>query len=112
MKRALIVDDEPELRHMLSRFLGISGWDAVAVASAAEALDAFKVGRFSFVISDVDLGAVDGIALAWKLRALEPTLRIALMSGSSTAHADQAKAAGLGPILSKPFDLKEIVDRL
>jgi CheY-like chemotaxis protein len=112
-RRALVVDDDEAIRRVLARAIGQSGWAVDVVATGAEALQTFKVGRYNLVMTDIDLGdGLDGITLARQLLTLEPTLRIRLMSGTSSTHVDRAKAAGLGPILEKPFEFQEIAKLL
>jgi len=106
-KRALVVEDAPDLSSLLAQVISLDGWAVDVVSDGAEALQTFKPGRYGLVITDINLGGgLDGIALALKLLALEPGLRITVMSGSSSTStdADRARAAGLGAILEKPFD--------
>jgi CheY-like chemotaxis protein len=110
-KRALVVEDAPDLSSLLATVIRLSGWVVEVVANGAEALQTFKPGSYDLVITDINLGGgLDGIALAQRLLALEPGLRITVMSGSASADADRAKAAGLGSILAKPFEPKQVLE--
>jgi DNA-binding response OmpR family regulator len=108
-KRILIVEDEPSLLGLLSLFFSSQlGWEVVAVADGAAALDAFQAGRFHMLLADVDLGGgPDGIEVARKLRDQDPPLKVLMMSGEPGNEAKVRKAR-LGPFVAKPFDLPEL----
>jgi DNA-binding response OmpR family regulator len=109
-KRALLVEDVPDISSLLAYLISHAGWEVDAVLSSAEALQLFAPRRYSLVIADINLGrGLDGVSLAQRLLALEPGLRVVLMSGDSVSEADRAQAAGLGRILVKPFDPERIL---
>jgi DNA-binding response OmpR family regulator len=105
LNRILIIEDDPGVRKYLTRFAELAGWEATSAGNASQALKIFSVGRFSLVLVDINLNdaAMDGIAVAKKIRELEPGLRVVLMSGDP-ANKDKVKQAGLGPFLSKPIE--------
>jgi two-component system alkaline phosphatase synthesis response regulator PhoP len=108
-RRILIIEDEPSLLGLLSLFFSSQlGWEVVAVADGAAALDAFQAGRFHVLLADVDLGAgPDGIEVAQRLREQHPPLQIVIMSGEPKNEA-KAHKARLGTFMSKPFDLPDL----
>ena len=69
--RILIVDDEPDAREMMRRILEDCGASVTTAGSAEEALDAYRVGRFGVIISDIGMPGVDGYEFVKRLRALE-----------------------------------------
>ena len=107
-KRVLIVDDEPEIRQMLSFYLSKIGWEVVAVKSGQEALQAFKLGRFEAILADVDLKEeLDGIDVAKRLLNQDPCLKVVIMSGQPQ-NAERVKEAKVGAFITKPFEVPAI----
>lgn len=104
----LVVDDDAHVRRILTRVLTKHGRMVTDVADAREALGTFNAARFSFAFLDVDLGGgFDGIALAQRLREMSPGLHIVMMSGDPR-NAPRIAEAGLGPMLAKPFNIRDI----
>ncbi len=64
-KKALVVDDEAELRQILSTLLSLMGIKAKSVGSGAEALELLKENsaRYDLVISDIKMPEMDGLEL-------------------------------------------------
>lgn len=103
--RVLIVDDDPQMRAMLSLLVGLASVTAETAADADGALAAVSVARPDVVLVDVHLQGRDGFALAAELRAREPEMRVVVMSGDIASDAMQARAASMGvAFLPKPFD--------
>ncbi|MBI4133829.1 MAG: response regulator [Candidatus Terrybacteria bacterium] len=110
-RRVLIMDDDESMRGVLLRFLARNGWQAVAASNAEAAMRVLKAAACFAAILDVESeSSEDGFAAARKLLALEPALRVVMMSGNPI-YAERARAAGY-PFLSKPFNLAELLNIL
>ena len=81
----LIVDDEPAIRALLRKVLGSDASPVLEASDGIEALDLLmKYGtEIALVLTDIDMPAMDGIALASAARALFPGILIVLMSGQT-----------------------------
>ncbi len=80
--RILIVDDNPSMRFIAEAFLKSDGYQDVDVAAdGAEALRAFRPGRFDLVLTDYSMPGVGGEQLARTLKKADPNLLIGLMTG-------------------------------
>ncbi len=105
MPSVLIVDDEPNIRRMVSALLSAEGYD---VKDAADGISALKLVQSSEPdVALVDLmmpGDLDGLALLGKLREAKPDLPVVMMSGRA-ALADAVRATRLGAFtfLEKPL---------
>ena len=87
MTRVLIVDDQPHFRRHLRRLLTYAGLDVVGEAETIpEAEQMIRQLRPALVILDVILPSVNGLAGTRRLKALQPNLRVILIS----AYRDQA----------------------
>lgn len=101
--RALIIDDEPDLRLTLKGLLARLGWEAAIAATCAEGLSRARCEPFDLVLTDLRLPDGNGIKLVEALSQEKPELPVAVI----TAYGDidtAVRATKLGAIdfLTKP----------
>ena len=77
----LIVDDEIEIRDLLSLFLTSSGYRVTAVETAIEALRLVHVDPPDLIISDLQLEDSDGLEMIAQLKAELPDTPVILLTG-------------------------------
>jgi DNA-binding response OmpR family regulator len=109
----LVVDDDPSIRLLCRVNLQLDGHDVQEAGTLAEARAAIAEQRPDVVILDVHVAGGDGRDLLTELRASQPELPIALLTG--TADPDDLLRAGADALIPKPFtidELRDTVDRL
>ena len=96
----LIVDDEPMLLELLSRYLGRLGYEVETCGDAEGALALFQAGpdRVDMTITDLSLPSTNGEDLIERMRQLRPGLPAIITSG----YPYVPRAASIG-FLQKPF---------
>ncbi|MFH1117904.1 MAG: sigma-54 dependent transcriptional regulator [Pseudomonadota bacterium] len=110
LPRILIVDDEPNMLHMLSAVLKQDGFDPECADSAERALDTASRGGFDFILSDVRMPGMDGVQLLEQLRKKGIDTMVILMSAYGTIDlALEAIGKGAYDYISKPFKSDEVV---
>jgi two-component system, cell cycle sensor histidine kinase and response regulator CckA len=110
-RRILVVDDDAGNRETLTELLALSGHDVAAADSGKSALEAVARADKAFDVALVDLAMpdMDGLELARRLRAGDPALRIALVTGWEPSAVDGHAETGLiEAIFRKPIDLPAI----
>ncbi len=112
--QVLIVDDEPDVRQLLSTVIEESGGKVVAVASAPEALKALEQLQPDVLVSDIGMPHEDGYTLIRKVRDLEAERGRNLPAVALTAYVreDDSKHAiesGFQMHMSKPVDTTQLV---
>jgi DNA-binding NtrC family response regulator len=80
-QKILIVDDDPSLLEALERSFIEAGQDVVAYDSFEEARRVLQTTRFDALITDVRLGAFNGLQLAVIGRDTYPDIRLIVFSG-------------------------------
>jgi len=108
----LVVDDEADIRDLLSEYLGGHGY-SVTTASNGEAMrDAVRQQRPQVVLLDVNMPGEDGLTLARWLRN-EMEVAIIMVSGAGEA-VDRIVGLEVGAddYVSKPFDPRELLARI
>lgn len=107
--RALVVDDEPEVRSLLTDYLEERGFDALGVWDGEEALRRIPEFRPHLVLLDILLPGLSGVDT---LRRMRPVLRdtcVIVISGHEDAEtARRTLELGAVEYLGKPVDLGDL----
>jgi signal transduction histidine kinase/ActR/RegA family two-component response regulator len=108
----LLVEDEPELRHLAARILDEAGWVVLVAGNGAEALAVAQAhqGPIDLVLTDVVMPGIDGFSVARQLRGVRPGIVVAYMSGYAEpgAHEDPPPGEAVS-LLRKPFVPDELL---
>jgi len=108
--RVLVIDDEPAIRDSLRMILEYEDYHFVGAASGQEALDAVQRERPDVVLLDIKMPGVDGMEVLRKLRALDETLPVIMISGhGTTATAVEAIRSGAVDFLDKPLGSERVI---
>ncbi|WP_375472918.1 PAS domain S-box protein [uncultured Nostoc sp.] len=107
--QVLVVDDEPDIRDLLTFILQDYGVQVTAVSSAQEALQALSESIPHVLISDIGMPKTDGYMLIQEVRSRSPQQggnvpAIALTAYAGEMNQQQALAAGFQMHISKPVD--------
>ncbi len=111
----LVVDDEEAVRTLMGRILEAAGHQVTQAASAEMAIFAAKSAAktFDLILTDVVLGADDGLAVLDTLRAAQPLAAVIVMSGYSPTPERVAELARQGAqFLAKPFGAVQLMAAL
>lgn len=106
----LIADDDERVRDLIAAVLHDCA-DVSSVIEAGDGADAIRLGlqlRPALALLDLNMPRLDGVDVAITLRALVPSMRIALQSSDRSALRE--RAAGLDLPLFDKFDLDYLVD--
>jgi len=113
--RALVVDDDPPIRHMLRSVLELGGWDVDEAEDGLQALALAKAERPHAVVLDVMMPGMDGFDVLAELRQSEHGRQMAVvMLTAKSRPSDILRGTRLGAdlYLTKPFDPSHVVERL
>jgi response regulator RpfG family c-di-GMP phosphodiesterase len=115
MDSILVVDDEPAVRALTSRWLEIIGFPARSASGAEQALEVMATDSAGVVVCDVRMPGHDGLWLAERLREQYPDTAIIMATGGQDLDAAVASLRlGVLDYLVKPFSrerLRESVER-
>lgn len=112
MSRALIIDDEIQLRRLLRMLLEARGYETVEAATAREGIEQAGLARPDVVLLDLGLPDVDGLTVLKRLREWSevPVLVLSVRNQESVKVA--ALEAGADDYVAKPFSAAELLARL
>ncbi|WP_075186687.1 sigma-54-dependent transcriptional regulator [Teredinibacter haidensis] len=107
--RALVIDDEPDIRELLEITLSRMSLDVDAAANIAEAKQYLETCEYNICLTDMKLPDGNGIDLVRHVQKHFPSLPIAVI----TAHGNmdtaiEAMKAGAFDFVSKPIDLPSL----
>ncbi len=108
--RVLIVDDEQNMRHMLQTMLNKEDYIAETAANGADALSIMKEKDFDFILCDIRMPRMDGIAFLNSAKERFPDKTFIMMSAYGTVDtALEAMKNGAYDYISKPFKTDEVL---
>ncbi|HET8633597.1 MAG TPA: sigma-54 dependent transcriptional regulator [Gemmatimonadales bacterium] len=103
--RVLIVDDEPGIRQAVKQVLEYEGIEVRAAGSGGEAITVYPEFRPHVVFLDVKMAGLDGLETLNRLRDLDPSAVVVMISGHGTVTtAVEATRRGAFDFLEKPLD--------
>ena len=97
--RVLIVDDDPQVRHVTASFLAGFGHSTTEAGDGEAALRHLQRDRYDIVVADLAMPGMNGIELAAEIRDRNPHLPVLILTG----HADAMQIPADLPVLPKPF---------
>jgi DNA-binding response OmpR family regulator len=110
--RVLIVDDEPMVRDVLTRYLTRSGFIAESAGDGEAAIAAFDASRPDLVLLDLMLPRVDGFSVFRSIRARAATPVIMLTARGEETERIAGLELGADDYVAKPFSPREVVARV
>jgi two-component system OmpR family response regulator len=111
--RLLVVDDEPNIRELLSASLRFAGFSVSTAASGGEAIDKVRSERPDLVVLDIMLPGLDGLSVVRQLRGTGAEVPVLFLTAKD-ATEDRIAGLTLGgdDYVTKPFSLEEVIARI
>ncbi len=107
----LLVDDEPVIIKMLSKFLMQMGFNVISSNSSKKALKLFQQNphQFDLVLTDQTMPHLTGCQLSQKIREIHPTIPIILMTGfDKNLSSEITSQNGIQKFLIKPIERHQL----
>lgn len=108
--KILVVDDEPDLRALLQRYLAQHGFEVRTLPDASQLDRLLQRESFDVLILDIMMRGEDGLSVCQRLRAQKEAIPIIML----TARGDPidrilGRESGADDYLPKPFDPRELL---
>jgi DNA-binding response OmpR family regulator len=115
MRRAFVVEDDPDIVELLVHYLSAEGWDVETSGDGKAALARLRSEAFDLLLLDLQLPGLDGITLCTELRRDAATRRLPIVM--LTARGDETDRivgleVGADDYIVKPFSPKEVLARI
>lgn len=108
----LVVDDEPMVRDVLSRYLSRGGYEVETAADGPGALTAFSERHPDLVLLDLMLPGLDGLEVFRRIRARSSSPVIMLTARGEETDRVVGLEMGADDYVAKPFSPSEVVARV
>src|SRR6202521_283385 len=111
LKRILIVDDDPDIHHLLRVALEAGDRQIDSAFDGLQGLRSIEAAAYDLVVTDVNMPGLDGMALTERVREIRPETPVVVMTVASTPEnvirAIQERAFSY---FSKPFTTSAVAD--
>ncbi len=116
MKRVLVVEDDPDVKDLICRYLELRDFHCDGASSAAQCMAQLdSPERPDLILVDLELPDLDGAELTARIRERQNGDRIPVLMISGVKLAsqiDRARQAGVDACLFKPFSPKELLAKV
>jgi CheY-like chemotaxis protein len=115
--RILLVDDEPDIVHVLKHGLENKGFQVDGHNSPEDAIQSFKPHVYDLAILDIRMPVLNGFALYKQMKKIDPSLTACFLSAFEI-HSDEFKkvfpsmSEGIKAIIKKPVTITELVHQI
>jgi len=107
--RILVVDDESDIRTMLSILLSKEGYAVDTASGGLEALEKIKTAFYPLIISDIRMPDLSGLDLLTRVQEKSPESMVILITAyASNETAIEGMKHGAYDYITKPFQIDEI----
>jgi len=111
-KRVLIIDDEDDLRTMLSSYLTADGFEVLQASDGEQGLGSAQQKRPDLIVLDVGLPGIDGFEVLRRLRTSSDVPVIMLTARTEEVDRVVGLTVGADDYVTKPFSPRELVARI
>ena len=111
-RRVLIVDDQEEVLRTLGALVASGGFEVVTCSRFDEAKRYIDATPPDILITDVRLGAFNGLQLVLHMRAVQPSGPIIVLSAYDDAVIRQEAERSGAAFLAKPVTRKDLLDAI
>lgn len=113
MTRILIIEDDIQMRQLLTQMLQRAGYEVVEASNGREGIKLYRDDPTDLIITDIIMPEKEGIETIIELKGGFPDVRIIAISGGgridSKDYLEMAEGWGVECTFSKPFDRKELL---
>lgn len=111
-KKLLVVDDDAQIRDLLTDYLGEAGYEVITVGDGASAKNVLNQTAIDLMILDLILPDTDGVSLAREIRTKDDIPIIMLTTKSEEVERIVGLEVGADDYVSKPFSPRELLARI
>jgi CheY-like chemotaxis protein len=107
--KVLIVDDEEELRVILSEQLRHHGLEVLEASNGLEGLWHLKHENPDVIVLDLTMPRLGGLEALKRIHTFDPELRVIVLTGTEDpAQHQRARSLGASEVYTKPYDLEQL----
>ena len=111
--KVLIVDDDPGIRMLLSKFLQREGYETVMAQNGLEGVEFAKKHQPDLIVMDVVMPQMDGLTAARLIKFYKPLSNVPILfltAKDAGKEIELAQAVRAEVYITKPFDVRQVID--
>ncbi|MFH1942087.1 MAG: response regulator [bacterium] len=109
MEKILVVEDDEDIRDLLTETLKKWGYEPVLAENGKVGLDKFQTDSFSLVITDIRMPAMDGLTMLKTMKKTDSKIPIIVITGyPSVDSAVESLVEGADHYLVKPINMNDL----
>jgi len=117
LAKVLVVDDEPDIVHVLKLGLEKNGLLVSAFTNPEEAFQSFKSNSkdYCLILSDIRMPVLSGIQLARKVKEINSSVKVVLMTSFEIRGNEFSKvfpSLHVDGFIQKPFGIKDLANKI
>lgn len=107
----LVLEDDPDMRELLTEVLETQGYSVTAVGSGLEAVSEAAERSYALIVADIRMEGMNGLEALAQTKTHQPNIGSLIVSGYASAEETQrASELGVGAYLKKPFRMKRFLE--
>lgn len=111
--KVLIIDDEQEIRHLISKNLKLEGYETLVAENGKRGLTLIQSEQPDIVLLDIMLPDINGFDMLSQIQEIDPRLPVVFISAlDKNSNKILGLELGADDYITKPFDSKELVSRV
>jgi len=109
--RILVIEDEEDVRQLLSDILTNAGHDVEIAADGSQGIELFEKKEFDLVLSDLGMPGMSGWEVAEKVKSINDKVPVALITGwNVTLDGSKMNDSGVNLVVQKPFKMDQLLN--
>ena len=109
MKNILVVDDEFEVRELLSDYLSAQGYNVLLAGDGRAGLDSFRTNEIDIIILDLAMPVMNGVECLREIRKTHSDIPVVIISGNlNDEFLEGLSTLSVQHILEKPLDIHRL----
>ena len=110
--KILLAEDDNDMRRFMVKALQTAGYEVASFDNGLSAYNRLREEPFELLLTDIVMPEMDGIELAQKASAIDPSIRVMFITGFAAVALQGGRTAPEAKLLSKPFHLRELVNEV
>ena len=111
--KIMLVDDEPNFREIMSKFLQRRKIDYATAPGCLDALDMLGQDSFDVIVMDVSMPGLDGIECMAEMKKVQPDLEVIILTGHAALNVGiSGMKKGAFDYCLKPVDFDELLEKI
>ena len=112
VQKLLVVDDDQQIREIISHFLTIQGYHVAQADNGTQALKKCFEENFDVVVTDFQLPGMNGLSLTHRIHSVVPETPVIVMSAHDSIGKNKALNVGAADFIEKPFVIQELLAKI